>query len=348
MTANTGAFLFAIAFAMAGLLGCERRSGRQLTDVRIGYFANLTHAQAVLGASSGEFADAVRPLEFSTKLFNAGPSLVEALLAGEIDIGYVGPGPALNAQLRTRGRGIRVIAGAAANGVLIVARKGSAISSLSDLRGRKLATPQHGNTQDLSARHYLVSVLHQADDRNVLPVPNAEQSGMMARAPEPWGSRLMAETGATLVAEEKDLWPAKEFTLTVVVTTPEFLAQHADVVEKVLRVHSRWTHRLQSEPKRYVPQLESALLALTGKKLPKGVMASALRRVKFTDDVLEDTFRAQATWSYELEFTVQPPSIAGLIDTRLLQRLRANNLGRDTGLSPVLSTVRTGETSVSR
>jgi NitT/TauT family transport system substrate-binding protein len=291
----------------------------------------------------------------STKLFNAGPSLVEALLAGEIDIGYVGPGPALNAQLRTRGRGIRVIAGAAANGVLIVARKGSGISSLSDLRGRKLATPQHGNTQDLSARHYLVSVLHQADDRNVLPVPNAEQSGMMARgqvdaswAPEPWGSRLMAETGATLVAEEKDLWPAKEFTLTVVVTTPEFLAHHPDVVEKVLRVHSRWTHRLQSEPKRYVPQLESALLGLTGKKLPKGVMASAIRRVKFTDDVLEDTFRAQASWSYELEFTVQPPSIAGLIDTRLLQKLRANNLGRNTGVSPALEIANTGETPVSR
>src|SRR6185503_17962664 len=89
------------------------------SEVRIGYFANLTHAQAVLGAASGDLARAVAPSKFSTKIFNAGPSLIEALNAGEIDIGYVGPGPAINAFTRTRGQGIRVVAGAAANGVVI-------------------------------------------------------------------------------------------------------------------------------------------------------------------------------------------------------------------------------------
>ena len=120
-----------VLMAVLALTACKRQSGESTTtqpaleQVRLGYFANLTHAQAVLGVSSGEFASAVAPAPLKTQVFNAGPSLIEALLAGEIDVGYVGPGPALNAQSRTHGQGIRVVAGAAANGVIIVAREGS-------------------------------------------------------------------------------------------------------------------------------------------------------------------------------------------------------------------------------
>src|SRR5207249_2925587 len=152
-----------------------------LGEVRIGYFANFTHAQAVLGVGSGDFQQAVAPAKVTTKVFNAGPSLVEALFANEIDIGYVGPGPALTAFAQSQGRGIRVISGSAANGVLIVARKDSGISTLQDLAGRRVATPQHGNTQDLSARHYLSAELRQKDLSTVLPIANAEQAGMMTR-----------------------------------------------------------------------------------------------------------------------------------------------------------------------
>src|SRR4051812_5340402 len=213
------------------LVACDRAQSSQQTapattppsEIRVGYFANVTHAQAVLGVASGDFGNAVAPAKVSTKVFNAGPSLIEALFAGEIDIGYVGPGPALSAHARSKGQGIRVISGAAANGVLIVARKDSGISTLADLKGKKLATPQHGNTQDIAARHYLLSELKQTNADNVIPIANSEQAAMMARgdidaawAPEPWGSRLIAEQSATLVAEEKDLWPGKEFVLTVV------------------------------------------------------------------------------------------------------------------------------------
>src|SRR5207247_8905286 len=144
-------------------------------EVRIGYFANLSHAQAVLGVSSGEFERAIAPAKLKTKVFNAGPSLIEALFAGEIDIGYVGPGPALNAHAKGRGEKIRVIAGAADNGVLILARKDAGIDSLSQLAGKRLATPQMGNTQDLSAKHYLMSELKQKDGNNVLPISNTEK-----------------------------------------------------------------------------------------------------------------------------------------------------------------------------
>ena len=296
--------------------------------VRLGYFANLTQAQAVLGVSSGEFARVIGPSKLQTKVFNAGPSLIEALLAGEIDLGYIGPGPTLNAQAKTHGQGIRVVAAAANNGVVIVASEASGIKTLEDLKGKRVGTPQYGNTQDVAARHYLKDVLHQTDLHDVRPIPNSEQSGLMSRgdldaswAPEPWGSFLVAQNGAHVVGEEKDLWPEKQFNITVVVTTPDFLAAHRDIVEKMLRVHRNWTERLQKDPDKYLPQLESALFDLTQKKFPSGVLPAAMKRTQFTDDPLPQTFESFAQWSLDLGFVQQKPDLTNLVDTTILKKL---------------------------
>lgn len=324
--------------ALLPVAGCDNQgtgttttpSGAAPSEVRIGYFANLTHAQAVLGVASGDFQNAVAPAKVSTKLFNAGPSLIEALFAGEIDIGYIGPGPALNAHAKSRGEGVRVVAGAAANGVLIVARKDAGINALSDLKDKRIATPQLANTQDLAARYYVTHQLGQKDHKNVMPVPNAEQVAMMTKgdvdaawAPEPWASLLVAQAGAKVIGQEKDLWPQKSFSITVVITTPEFLNKHPDTVEKILGAHRVWTARLNNEPARYVPQLKSALFDLTKKQLPEGVVESALANTLFTDEPLPHTFDAMATWSYELGYTKSKTDLKGLIDTALLSRLQA-------------------------
>jgi NitT/TauT family transport system substrate-binding protein len=312
--------------------GGSAGAAKATSELRIGYFANLTHAQAVLGVASKDFDKAVAPAKVSTKVFNAGPSLIEALFAGEIDIGYVGPGPALNAFAKSKGQGIRVVAGAAANGVLIVARKDSGISTLQDLKGKRLATPQLANTQDIAARYYLTHQLGQPDHKNVIPIPNAEQAAMMsskqidaAWAPEPWGSFLVAQAGATVIGQEKDLWPQKNFSITVVVTTPEFLQKHPDTVEKLLSAHRVWTERLDKEPAKYAPQLKAALFDLTKKQLPEGVVESALANTKFTDEPLPHTFETMANWAQELgpPFGREKTDVSGLIDTSILQKLKA-------------------------
>jgi NitT/TauT family transport system substrate-binding protein len=308
----------ALAVTLLVLAGCDR--GAKTSDdvskptapavVRIGYFANLTHAQAVLGVSSGEFAQAIAPAKLEAKPpFNAGPALMEALSAGVIDVGYVGPGPVLASHDKSKGEAVRVISGAAANGVLIVAGKDSGITTLAQLKGRKIATPQHGNTQDIAARHYVTKVLGQTDHSNVIAVPNAEQAAMMQRGqidaawvPEPWGARLVADAGATIVGEEKDLWPGKQFSLTVVVTTPEFLKAHPDIIEKLLTVHRRWTLRLDTEGEKYLPALSDALYGLTQKKLPADVFRAAFNRVVFTNDSLPATFTGMGNWTAELGF----------------------------------------------
>ncbi len=170
--------------------------------VRLGYFANLTHAQAVLGVASGDFERAIAPSKLETKIFNAGPSLIEALNAGEIDVGYVGPGPAIAGHGRSRGDALRVVAGAAANGVVVVVRKDAKINSLAELNGKTVATPQVGNTQDIAAKHFL------KDASGIIPVPNAEQRGLFERGeldaawvPEPWGAYLVSEAGGKIILE---------------------------------------------------------------------------------------------------------------------------------------------------
>ena len=307
---------------LAILPGCDRSHSTTtpLTEVRLGFFPNVTHAQAVLGIASGDFARAVGPAKLTPRPFNAGPSLIEALFAGQIDVGYVGPGPVITAYARSHGQGIRVISGAAADGVVIVARPGSGIKTLADLKGRKVATPQHGNTQDIAARHYMIATLGQPDADNVLAIPNADQAATMARGnidaawvPEPWGAVLMRSAGATLVGQEKDLWPAHTFALTVVVTTPEFLAAHPDVVAKLLAVNHDWTTKLAADPARYAGPLDDALATFTGKRLPPGVTADALTRVRFTEDPSPATFDANAKWAYDLGLAHDQPDLTDLI-----------------------------------
>jgi NitT/TauT family transport system substrate-binding protein len=315
------------AAAMVWATGCDRQSGggpaKPVTEVRLGFFPNVTHAQAVLGVASGDFARAVGPAKLTPMQFNAGPSLIEALNAKQIDVGYVGPGPVITAWAKSHGEGIRVVSGAAADGVVIVARAGSGIHSLADLKGRKLATPQHGNTQDIAARHYMTAVLGQADSANVLPIANAQQAGQMATGnidaawvPEPWGALLTKSTGATIVGQERDLWPGKTFALTVVVTTPEFLAAHGDVVAKLLAVNHDWTVKLSADPRRYAGQLDDALFGLTNNRLPAGVTADALSRVKFSEDPSPTTFEANAQWAYDLGLADDKVDLSGLIVPR--------------------------------
>lgn len=324
-----------LAAVWAGLPACDRGPGGEKVAgaavaqrLRLGYFPNISHAQAVLGVASGDLERAIAPVKLETRVFNAGPSLIEALHAGEIDIGYIGPGPALNAHARSGGQGIRIVAGASADGVAIVARSESNIRGLQDLRGKRIATPQLGNTQDVAARHFVLSKLGQSDANNVIPVANGEQAAMMVRggidvawAPEPWASRLIAEAGAVLVADERELWDGKHATLAVVIATPEFQRAQPELLRRVLSVHTAWTKRLAADPQANLAALGSALNALTGKSLPAEVFRAAVARTHFTNDPLIESLDKYAEWLFELGFVPQPIDTKSLVDISVLRSL---------------------------
>lgn len=280
--------------SIAGLAGCASRS-KDSTDspVRIGYMPNVTHAQAVVGVARGDFAKAVAPSKLQSFAFNAGPTIIEAIYAGHLDMAYIGPSPTLNGFMNSRGEEIRVVAGSACNGVLVVGSRKRGITRLEQLGGGRIATPQLGNTQDISAKSYVVNELHRrlaetGGDTEVIPFMNPDiellfQKNQLDGAwlPEPWGSRLVEKQLVNILAEEKDLWPGKRFALTNVIARRDFLEKHPNLVRSFLQAHVAITRELQQDASSFSVIMNSELKRLTGKTLPDKVMQGSLKHVLF-------------------------------------------------------------------
>jgi NitT/TauT family transport system substrate-binding protein len=298
--------------------------------VRLGYLANLTHAQALLGVQSGEFARAVAPVSFTSKAFNAGPAVLEAIFADQIDMAYIGPGPAILGHKRSHGEGLRLIAGSASNGALIVASKASNISSLSELKGRRLATSQHGNTQDLSARNFVKSQFGEQFLASIRTIPNAEMLGLFDRGEldaawvaEPWGTLLVERTGAKILAEEKSLWPDQNFLLTALIVSTKYLQKYPEVVKKILQTHIQLTTRLQDYPEEQVAALSQAMLIASGKEMPQDIIRKSLAHIAFNVEASPTTISTYAKWMIDLGFVDGKVATETLIDTSLLESLDA-------------------------
>ncbi|HEX6014842.1 MAG TPA: ABC transporter substrate-binding protein, partial [Geminicoccaceae bacterium] len=207
--------------------------GAVADELRLGYFANLTHAPALIGVQEGLFAEELGDTTLTTQVFNAGPDVVEAIFAGALDASYIGPSPTINAYGQSEGDAVRIIAGAASGGAQLVVREG--IESPDDLKGTTLATPQLGNTQDVALRTWLTeegleNSIEGGGDVTIAPTPNADTLNLFkageidgAWLPEPWASRLVIEAGASVLVDERDLWPDGEFVTTHLIVRTEFL-----------------------------------------------------------------------------------------------------------------------------
>ncbi len=318
---------------VAGLGTSESR--RAPTEVRLGYFANITHAQALIGVARGDFQKALGPIPLKTFVFNAGPAAIEAMFAGELDVVYVGPGPALNGFVKSGGKILRVVSGAAANGVVIVARKGSGIVKLDDLKGKRIATPQFGNTQDVSARAFVLHQLRDKDKKDggtttIETVANAEQLGLFkqgqldaAWAPEPWGTRLIRDADGVLIEEEKNLWDERKFSTTLIVASGKFIAEHPDVLEAMLKTHVEITTFLNQSPDAAAPIINTELKRIQGKAMDPDVLKEALSRVAFDTDPLPEAIDKLAGWYVELGIIKRKPDLARFVDASILNKLRA-------------------------
>ena len=220
-TATTITTLGLVGMMVAGCASAAGSTPEVPTELRLGYFANVTHAPALVGLEEGLFADELGDVTVTTQVFNAGPAAIEALSAGAIDATYIGPNPSINTFIQSGGESARIVAGAATGGAALVVREG--IDSPADLAGTTLATPQLGNTQDVALRSWLAEEGFATDtsgggDVNITPTENAQtltlfQQGELDGAwlPEPWVSRLILDAGAHVLVDEADLWADGEF-----------------------------------------------------------------------------------------------------------------------------------------
>jgi NitT/TauT family transport system substrate-binding protein len=325
---------FVILAALLLMASTATQAQQKPVVIRVGYFPNITHAQALVGRANGQFDKALGTgVQIEWKAFNAGPSAIEALFANAIDMTYVGPNPTVTGYARSQGEAVRVIAGAASGGASLVVRQGAGIQKASDFHGKKVATPQMGNTQDVALRSWMrangLKAREKGGDVQVLPITNPDQLTLFLKgqldaawAPEPWAARLVREGGGKIFLDERDLWPNRQFVITDLIVNPKFLKQHPDIVKNFLRAHvdlTDWINKNTAQAKQIMNQ---QLQKETGKPLAPEVMDDAFSRMQVTYDPIRSSLVKSTQQAFEEGFLGRtPPDLSGLYDLTLLNEV---------------------------
>ncbi|MFD6418223.1 aliphatic sulfonate ABC transporter substrate-binding protein [Streptomyces sp. NPDC060194] len=299
--------------------------------VKLGYFPNLTHSTALVGVQEGLIAEELGGTKLETATFNAGPAEIEALNAGSIDIGFIGPSPSINGYVKSKGQSLRIISGSASGGVKLVVNP-KKVKSLDDLKGKKIATPQLGNTQDVAFLHWIKEKGWKVDtqsgkgdvsivrtDNKITPDAYASGSIDGAWVPEPTASKLVS-SGAKVLLDEKSLWPDGKFVITNIIVSQTFLKEHPDVVEAVLRGSVKTNKWISENPDEAKASANTALKTLSGKELPAEVIDPAWKSIEFTNDPLAATLRTQADHAVNAGLLEQP-ELSGIYDLKLLNKV---------------------------
>jgi NitT/TauT family transport system substrate-binding protein len=294
----------------------------------LGYFANVTHAAAVLGVADGTFQKELGATKLETSIFNAGPAAIEALNAGAIDASFLGPSPAINAYAKSKGEALRVVAGATDNGASLVVKPD--IASAAGLKGKTLATPQLGGTQDVALRYYLLQnglkvQTTGGDDVDVVNQDNAQtldlfKSGQVDGGwlPEPWASRLVVEAGAKELVDEATQWPDGKFPTTILIVSKTYLDAHPDQVKALITGELKVLDGIAKDPKAASTQLNDAIGQLTGKKLGDGVIERAFGKIKPTFDPDAALWPTLGDHAVQAGLLKSAPDLNGIFDLRIL------------------------------
>ena len=313
--------------------GTNMQTSEQKT-LRIGYFPNINHAQAVIGLGRGDFQTALGDnVEVTTQIFNAGPSAIEALFANQIDVAYIGPGPAINGYVRSGGEALRIISGAASGGAVFVVRNDSGINSSQDLANKKFATPELGNTQDIALRNYILdnglNTIEKGGNVEVLTAKNADIVTLFltkqidgAWVPEPWGETLVKEGGGKIFVDERDLWPPEgKFVTAHIIARPDYLQNNPDVIKKLLEAHINVTNWINSDKTAAIKAFNVELQKLTQKTIEEDVLNASLSRIDFTYDPIRLSLFQDASDAYNLGFLPENPDVSGIYDLTILDQV---------------------------
>jgi NitT/TauT family transport system substrate-binding protein len=322
-------------------------AGAASNVLRIGYFPNLNHAQAVIGFEKGDFQKALGNdgIIVEPQVFGAGPSVIEALFANQIDVAYIGPNPAINGYVVSQGKDLRIIAGAASGGAVFVVRNDSGIQSPKDFAGKRFASPQLGNTQDISLRSYLLENGYKTKENGGdVEVISANMPDIMtlflkkqidgAWVPEPWGSILVKEANGRIFLDERSIWPDGRFVTANIIARTDYVEGNPETINKLLKLHINETLWINYHKDQAIQAFNSGLKKLTGKTIPEDVLRQAWSRIEFTYDPIKKSLFKLANDAYDLGFLAmgkkQQPDLSGIYDLALL-----NNVLKEKGLREI-------------
>ncbi|HET7722220.1 MAG TPA: ABC transporter substrate-binding protein, partial [Acidimicrobiales bacterium] len=261
-----------------------------------------------------------------------GPLAVEALFAGGIDATYIGPNPAINAYAQSGGEAIRIISGTTSGGASLVVRPG--INGPADLKGKKLATPQRGGTQDVALRHWLKANNLKADlegggDVSITPQENAQtletfRAGQIdgGWVPEPWATRLVQEGGGKVLVDERSLWPDGRFVTTHLVVRTKFLKEHPDTVRRLVEGQVQANEFVNTNPAEAQRLVNQAIASITGKGVPAAVLEASWKNLEFTNDPIASSLTASANHARDVGLLGRV-DLKGIYDLALLNQVLA-------------------------
>ena len=298
---------------------------QQSTTVRVGHFPNNTHVQALVARGFERqgrswFGERLGPgVKIEWYAYNAGPSAMEAIFANSLDLTYVGPNPALNAYARSRGAEVRVVAGAVNGGSALVVQGDSTLSKPADFRGKRIATPQFGNTQDVAARAWLVAgglrITQTGGDAQVVPTSNPDQLSLFQSKQldavwtvEPWVSRLESESGGKILVEEK------EAITTILVSSAGFLAKNRDLAKRFVAAHRELTEWIRKNPEEAQRLARDELQASFRLDMSPELVARAWSRMVITSDTTREAFQSFVTSAQQVGFLRDTPDLSRLIE----------------------------------
>lgn len=335
-----------VALAAAGSVAvgtnvsAANKAGNTAKKIRIGFFANVTHATPLVGIQLKTFEKyfKVDKTKVEFVLFNAGPAAIEAMKGGAIDATYIGPNPAISGYVTTNGSLLKILAGATHNGAQLVVRQG--INSLADLKGKKIATPQLGNTQDVAARAYfkangLSTSITGSGDVSITPTENATtlslfKSGKLdgGWVPEPWASRLVLEGNGKVLIDEKDIWSGGKFLTTHLIARSEFIKKNPGSIDSLLRAHIEINNFINNKKNttRVKNLIQKEIVARTGKPLPQDTLDRAWTNISVNNDPLARVLAKSAEDAVDAGLlSLKSRGLTGIYDLSYL-----NNILRET------------------
>ena len=332
-TRLSAAVLTALALALTAACGA---SGTQVasktaagasgpaTTLRLGYFANVTHASAVYGIATGGFQQALGATALKPSVFSAGPAAIEALRGGGLDAAFLGPNPAINGFTQTKGALLRIVAGTTSGGASLVVK--STITSVEQLAGKKIATPQLGSTQDVAAKSYFkakgvgVTIVNQENAQTLDLFKSGQIDG--GWVPEPWASRLVLDGGGKVLVDEASLWPAGKFVTTQLVVRKEYLDRYPGTVEALLKGLLAADTAVATKSPAVQTVVNDQLKKDTGKALRPEVLTAAFANLTPTVDPIAASLETSAKNAQGLGL-LKPFDLKGIYDLTILNRLLA-------------------------
>ncbi len=302
------------------------------SELRLAMMARLTHAPGLNGVESGRFRRALGNVGLEPHAFEVGNSIVEAMFAREVDVAYLGPNPAINGFVRSGGRDVVIVAGAATGGSAFIVRRGAGIETPADLHGKRIATPQIASTQDIALRGYLsdhgLASTLDGGDVTVLPLAppfvlslfgSGEIDG--AWVSEPLASQLLAGEDARLFLDEAELWPDGRYLTTVLAVRRDYLEAQPEIVDRFVAAHAREVRWIEAHRSDALDESRRAMAHLAGRRLSPEVAARAWKRIRFSDEA-DRRVLGRAAKNAERAGFLPVSGLSGLLEPGPLERAR--------------------------